>query len=150
MLKANKLSDDIDIFENLLVFLYFEDLIHSFSNVKQGYLFCEILLIFVQDSVVKDVVHEEIDELCSTCNLVSRILQLLIDQFHLMFEGLILNYVNLIFELFKYGIHSKNLCCHWSQGVSQFMTDCSVDQSKEGLFLLDLIKQHFIWNINYL
>ena len=69
--KANELSNNINIFKSLLIFLNLKDLIYSFSNVKLCKLLGKILLIFVQDSVIQYIMHKEIYKLSSTRDLVS-------------------------------------------------------------------------------
>jgi len=68
--KTNKMLIDLQSFHGDLVLLDLNNLVDGCSNVKLVNGLGEILLLFIQNGVVKHIMHEVIDELRSRNNLL--------------------------------------------------------------------------------
>ena len=105
---------------------YFPDRI---SDVKLSPVFDEIFLVFIQQSVIQDVVHEEVNELWGREHLRARFEYSSFEVFEGIFDLGVCDIVENKFEALKIILYLFNLPDQRAEGISQLVRHCRIYES---------------------
>lgn len=119
------------VFHVYFVFLNIHDLLDGFPYVEHAHIFDEVFLLLVQDSVVQDVVDEEINELGSRKDLLPTAMHSVEDLFEgvdgLFFDILALQEFYELGKIFEVILHGLNLANERVERVPQLMRNGRID-----------------------
>ena len=158
IIEVRKLSFEQYLFHFSFVLKDHTKLLDTFLNVKNFHLFYESIFVFVEKSVIKNIVDIEVYEFGSLSYSSSTVGEptvyraklnyVLIFKVHLFLPRF--QQFDDLLECYKKGFHGSNLSNQWMKRVSELMWDSCTNYLWKVLFFFHVVVKNLVWIINYL